>query len=45
MRNIRQLIEEAGGTMEHLCKVVFYLADMRHREAVCRTMTSLGGVD
>ena len=38
MRNIRQLIEEAGGSMEHLCKVVVYLTDVRHREAVYRTM-------
>ncbi len=38
MQNIRQLIEEAGGTMEHLVKVVVYLTDVRHREAVYRTM-------
>ncbi len=38
MQNIRQLIEEAGGRMEHLCKVVVYLTDVRHREAVYRTM-------
>jgi enamine deaminase RidA (YjgF/YER057c/UK114 family) len=38
MRNIRQLIEEAGGKMEHLCKIVVYLTDVRHREAVYRTM-------
>ncbi|MGZ9811685.1 RidA family protein [Pseudoroseicyclus sp. H15] len=38
MQNIRQLIEEAGGTMEHLCKVVVYITDVRHREAVYRTM-------
>lgn len=38
MRNIRQLIAEAGGRMEHLCKVVVYLTDVRHREAVYRTM-------
>jgi enamine deaminase RidA (YjgF/YER057c/UK114 family) len=38
MRNIRQLIEESGGTMEHLCKVVVYLTDVRHREAVYRAM-------
>jgi enamine deaminase RidA (YjgF/YER057c/UK114 family) len=38
MRNIRQLIEECGGGMEHLCKVVVYLTDVRHREAVYRTM-------
>ena len=38
MQNIRQLIEEAGGRMEHLCKVVVYLTDVRHREAVYRVM-------
>ena len=38
MQNIRQLIGEAGGTMEHLVKVVVYLTDVRHREAVYRTM-------
>ena len=38
MQNIRQLIEEAGGRMEHLVKVVVYITDVRHREAVYRTM-------
>ena len=38
MQNIRQLVEDAGGTMEHLCKLVIYLTDIRHREAVYRTM-------
>lgn len=38
MQNIRQLIGEAGGTMEHLVKVVVYITDVRHREAVYRTM-------
>ncbi len=38
MQNIQQLIEESGGQMEHLCKVVVYLTDVRHREAVYRTM-------
>jgi enamine deaminase RidA (YjgF/YER057c/UK114 family) len=38
MQNIRQLIEEAGGRMEHLVKVVVYLTDVRHREAVYRVM-------
>lgn len=38
MRNIRQLIEECGGRMEHLARVVVYLTDVRHREAVYRTM-------
>jgi enamine deaminase RidA (YjgF/YER057c/UK114 family) len=38
MQNIRQLIEEAGGRMEHLVKLVVYITDVRHREAVYRTM-------
>jgi enamine deaminase RidA (YjgF/YER057c/UK114 family) len=38
MSNIKQLLEEAGGTMEHLCKIVVYLTDVRYREAVYRTM-------
>ena len=38
MQNIRQLIEEAGGNMNHLVKVVVYITDVRHREAVYRTM-------
>ena len=38
MRNIRQLIREAGGDMTHLVKVVVYLTDVRHREAVYRAM-------
>ncbi|MEM7441293.1 MAG: RidA family protein [Pseudomonadota bacterium] len=38
MQNIRQLIEEAGGDMSHLVKLVVYLTDVRHREAVYRTM-------
>ncbi|MDX2202813.1 MAG: RidA family protein [Hyphomicrobiaceae bacterium] len=38
MQNMRQLIEEAGGRMEHLVKVVVYITDIRHREAVYRTM-------
>jgi enamine deaminase RidA (YjgF/YER057c/UK114 family) len=38
MQNIRQLMEEAGGTMEHVCKLVVYLTDVRHREPVYRTM-------
>lgn len=38
MQNIRLLIEEGGGKMEHLTKLVVYLTDIRHREAVYRTM-------
>lgn len=38
MQNIRQLIEESGGQMSHLVKIVVYITDVRHREAVYRTM-------
>jgi enamine deaminase RidA (YjgF/YER057c/UK114 family) len=38
MKNIRQLVEESGGKMEHVTKLVVYLTDVRHREAVYRTM-------
>ncbi len=34
LRNIRQLVGEAGGRMEHLTKLVVYLTDIRHREPV-----------
>ncbi|MGK6315695.1 RidA family protein [Neorhizobium sp. DT-125] len=38
MQNIRQLVQEAGGQMEHITKLVVYLTDVRHRETVYRTM-------
>lgn len=38
MQNIRQLIEEAGGEIQHLVKIVVYVTDVRHREVVYRTM-------
>lgn len=38
MSNIRQLVEECGGDMSHVTKLVVYLTDVRHREAVYRTM-------
>ncbi|CDN95017.1 RidA family protein [Agrobacterium tumefaciens] len=38
MQNISQLVEESGGKMEHVTKLVVYLTDVRHREAVYRTM-------
>ena len=34
MQNISQLIQEAGGEMKHLVKIVVYITDARHREAV-----------
>ncbi len=38
MQNICQLIGEAGGNISHLVKVVVYITDVRHREAVYKTM-------
>ena len=38
MQNIRQLMQEADGEMAHVTKLVVYLTDVRHREAVYRTM-------
>ena len=38
MQNIKQIIEEAGGNMSHLVKVVVYITDVRHREAIYRTI-------
>ena len=38
MQNIKQLIEECGGSIEDLVKVVVYITDVRHREAIYRTM-------
>ena len=34
MENIQQLIEEAGGKMEHLVKIVVYITDVRHRDSI-----------
>ena len=38
MQNIRQLVTEAGGEMAHVVKLAVYITDIRHREAVYRTM-------
>jgi enamine deaminase RidA (YjgF/YER057c/UK114 family) len=38
MQNIKLLMEEAGGTLDHICRIVVYLTDIRHREAVYREM-------
>ena len=38
MRNIAQLLQEAGGTLEHIVKVTVYLVDPRYRETVYRVM-------
>jgi len=38
MQNFRQLVTEAGGEMAHVVKLVVYITDIRHREAIYRTM-------
>ena len=38
MRNIKLLLEESGARMEHICRLVVYLTDIRYREAVYRAM-------
>jgi len=38
MKNICQLIHEAGGEMKHLVKLVVYITDIHHREAVYQTI-------
>ncbi len=34
MSNIARLLEEAGSRLDDVCKLVIYLTDIRHREAV-----------
>jgi enamine deaminase RidA (YjgF/YER057c/UK114 family) len=34
MRNVKQLLEEAGSRLEHVCKVTIYITDRAYREAV-----------
>jgi enamine deaminase RidA (YjgF/YER057c/UK114 family) len=38
MANIKQLLSEAGATLEHICKITIYLTDPRYREAVYLTV-------
>ena len=38
MKNICQLIQEAGGEMKHLVKLVVYITDVHHRESVYQTI-------
>ncbi|HEX2589615.1 MAG TPA: RidA family protein [Gaiellales bacterium] len=38
MANIAMLLEEAGGRLEDIVKVVVYLTDIRYREPVYRVM-------
>ncbi len=38
MANIAMLLEEAGGRVEHICRITIYLIDPRYREAVYRVV-------
>jgi enamine deaminase RidA (YjgF/YER057c/UK114 family) len=38
MANIKMLVEEAGGTLEDIVKVIVYLVDIRYREPVYQVM-------
>ena len=45
MQNIKMLLEEAGTTLESICRIVVYLTDIRYREDVYQEMgKSLKGV-
>ena len=34
MRNVAQLLSEAGSSLDHICRIQVYLVDRAHREAV-----------
>ena len=36
MENVKLLLEEAGSQLDHVCRVVVYLTDIRYREPVYR---------
>ena len=38
MRNVKQLLEEAGSCLEHTCKITIYLTDRGYREPVYRVV-------
>ena len=38
MANIAMLLNEAGSELSHICRIVVYLTDIRHREAVYGVM-------
>lgn len=38
MENIQMLLDEAGSCMDHVCRIVVYLTDIRHRDAVYQEM-------
>jgi enamine deaminase RidA (YjgF/YER057c/UK114 family) len=38
MSNIKLLLEDAGATLEHICKITIYIIDPRYREQVYRVV-------
>ena len=38
MQNINMLLGEAGSCLDHICRIVVYLTDIRYREAVYQEM-------
>ncbi len=38
MGNIKLLLEESGSSVNHICRVVVYLTDIRHRDPVYQEM-------
>lgn len=38
MANIKMLLEEAGASLQHICRIVVYLTDIRYRDAIYQEM-------
>jgi enamine deaminase RidA (YjgF/YER057c/UK114 family) len=38
MNNIARLLHEAGGALDHICKITVYITDPRYREPVYRVL-------
>jgi enamine deaminase RidA (YjgF/YER057c/UK114 family) len=38
MKNVKVLLEEAGASMDHVCRIVVYVTDIRYRNAVYQEM-------
>lgn len=38
MRNVKQLLEEAGSALEHICRIQIYITDRAYREPVYRVV-------
>lgn len=38
MRNVKQLLEEAGSRLDHICRIQVYITDRAYREPVYQTI-------